>query len=87
MKRMDEPMVLGVVINNNLMGGYYLEITNEKMETLFKLNSVKDYADYLRTNREFIDATAWFCKNDVTKDIADKVENEVKQYPDLLLIQ
>lgn len=87
MKDLDEVMVLGVVVNNNLMGGYYLEVTNEKMETLFTLASVKEYADYVRANRKYVDATAWFCKSDVSKEIADRVHDEANAYPDILLVQ
>ena len=32
MKNLEEIMVLVAVINNNQMGGYYLEICNEDME-------------------------------------------------------
>lgn len=87
MKNLDEVMVLGVVINNNLMGGYYLEVTTENMERLFTVNSVKEYADYVRVNRQFIDATLWFCQSNVSKDIAARVESEARQYPDLLLVE
>ena len=87
MKELNEVMVLGVVINNNLMGGYYLKIKNEKMEHLFTMSSVKEYADYVRANKDFIDATLWFCQNNVSKDMAKRVENEARQYPDLLLVQ
>lgn len=86
MKKLDEVMVLGVIINNNLMGGYYLNVTNEKMEILFRLESVKDYADYVRANRSYIDATIWFISEDVNQNIIDLVHKEANSYPDLLLV-
>lgn len=87
MKELNEVMVLGVTINSNFLGGYFLEITDEKMKSLFTLPSVKDYADYVRVNRNMIEATVWFVKDEVDQNIIDKVYKEVSLYPDLFLIQ
>ncbi len=87
MKNLDEMNVLAVIIRNNLIGGYFLEIADEKMKVLFKLNSVDDYASYVRVNRDFIEATMWFTDKDVSIPLMDKVYSEVNNYPDLLMPQ
>ncbi len=86
MEDLEDITVLGVVVCNNLMGGYYLEVRNEKMETLFTLSSVKEYADYVRLNRKYISATVWFNNNNVDDNLIKLVHKEASSYPDLLLV-
>jgi len=86
MKNLEEIMVLVAVINNNLMGGYYLEICNEDMEVLFTCKDVDTYADYVRINKKYIDSTLWVAKSDVSSEILEIVQSQSMKHNDIFLL-
>ena len=86
MKDLEEIMVLAAVINNNQMGGYYLEICNEDMKVMFTCKDVKSYADYVRVNREYVDSTLWMAKPDVLPNVQMQVQNEAMKHNDVFLL-
>lgn len=86
MKNLDEIMVLAAVVNNNQMGGYYLEICDEQMQVMFTCKDVNSYADYVRINRKYVDNTLWVAKRDVLPDILEKVQDEAMKHKDIFLL-
>lgn len=85
MKNLEDYTILVAVINDNKLGGYFLEICNENMEKLFVCDTVKLYADYVRLNRRYIDSTLWFAKEDVSLELQNKVQDEVSKYNDVFV--
>jgi len=86
MKDLEESMVLTAVMNNNQMGGYYLEICNEQMKVMFTCKDVSSYADYVRINKKYVDTTLWFAKPDVLPNILEKVQDEAIKHNDIFLL-
>ena len=75
-------MVLMVVIKNNGLGGYILELINEQKETVCILDTVKEYSDYLKINDNIV-VTVWNIEKNINKQVLEIVRAEINNCDNL----